>query len=99
MKKMNINWNVYTEEQIHLIICLFYQSLEYHVRNLHESDRSHEKGADIVIEKGEESIAIAVKIKPVKTDRDQVIDLSNRLEKKKVHLQPTCRFPPANLNT
>jgi len=95
MKKMNINWRLYTEEQIHLLLCLFYQSRDYHVRNLHESDRSHEKGADIIVTKNDEEIAIAVKLKPTKKDRDQVIDLNNRSEKKKVYLYidtPTDSF-------
>lgn len=95
MQKMNINWSIYTEEQIHLILCLFYQSLEYHIKNLHEADRSHEKGADIVVEKDGENIALAVKLKPTKADRDQVIDLANRSEKKKVYIYintPTDSF-------
>lgn len=95
MKQMNINWNKYSEEEIHTIICLLYQSLDYHIRNLHKADRANEKGADIVVEKGEEKIAIAVKIKPTKKDRDQVIDLSNREELKKIYIYiqtPTDKF-------
>ena len=95
MKKMSINWERYGEEEIHTIICLLYQGLEYHVKNLHKADRANEKGADIIAEKDKEKIAIAVKMKPSKTDRDQVIDLSNRLEEKKIYIYiktPTDSF-------
>lgn len=92
---MNINWERYTEEEIHTIICLLYQGLDYHVRNLHKADRANENGADIVVEKNAEKIAIAVKIKPSKADRDQVIDLSKRTEEKKIYIYiktPTDKF-------
>lgn len=95
MKQMIINWERYSEEEIHTLICLLYQGLDYHVKNLHQADRANENGADIVVEKDTEKIAIAVKIKPTKTDRDQVIDLSNRLEGKKIYIYiktPTDKF-------
>lgn len=95
MKQMIVNWERYTEEEIHTIICLLYQGLDYHVRNLHKADRANENGADIVVEKDNEKIAIAVKIKPAKTDRDQVIDLSKRTEEKKIYIYiktPTDKF-------
>lgn len=86
MKQMVINWERYKEEEIHTIICLLYLSLDYHVKNLHEADRANEAGADILVEKNGEKIAIAVKIKPDTKDRSQLIELAERTEKKKIYI-------------
>ncbi len=95
MKNFSISWNNYTEEEIHLIICSLFNSLDYHIKNHHKSDRANEDGADIIVNKDKEDIAIAVKIKPKEKDRAQLIELSERKEKRKIYVYvetPTDKF-------
>jgi len=95
MDSFAISWNNHSEEEIHLIICSLFSSLEYHIKNNHKSDRANEDGADIVVNKNNEEIAIAVKIKPNEKDRAQLIELSERTEKKKIYIYietPTEKF-------
>ena len=95
MSNFIINWKKYTEEEIHLLICSLFNSLDYHIKNNHLSDRSNEDGADIVAWNDMESIAIAVKIKPKEKDRSQLIELSERSEKRKIYVYidtPTDKF-------
>jgi hypothetical protein len=81
----DIDWASYSEEQIQQIIHLHYESHGYDVSNYHLADRASEKGADLVAKKKTETIAIAVKIKPVKSDYTQVAELSRRSEKRKLY--------------
>ena len=92
---LEIPWKKFTEEEIQTFIAMLFHSLEYHIEESHKSDRANECGADVVAKKGDESIAIAVKIKPCNNDRPQLIDLSKRKEKKKVYVYvetPTKKF-------
>ncbi len=92
---LEIPWKKFTEEEIQTFIAMLFHFLEYHVEELHKSDRANEGGADVVAKKGDESIAVAVKIKPNNNDRPQLIDLSKRKEKKKVYVYidtPTKKF-------
>jgi len=92
---LEIPWKKFTEEEIQTFIGMLFHSLEYHVEELHKSDRANEGGADVVAKKEDESIAIAVKIKPDNKDRPQLIDLSKRKEKKKIYVYidtPTKKF-------
>lgn len=94
-KNIEIPWKKFSEEEIQTFIAMLFHAMEYNLEELHKSDRANECGADIVAKKGEESIAIAVKIKPDQQDRYQLIELSERTEKKKVyiHIQtPTKKF-------
>ncbi len=92
---IQIPWDSYTEEEIHTIVSMLYLNLGYSVETLHKSDRANEKGADVVVRKGDESIAIAVKLKPDKNDRPQLLDLARREETRKVYIYiqtPTSSF-------
>lgn len=95
MNEFIINWKKYTEEEVHLLICSLFSSLDYHIENRHKSDRANENGADIVVRNDKEDIAIAVKIKPKEKDRPQLIELSEREEKRKIYVYietPTNKF-------
>lgn len=92
---IEIPWKKFREEEIQTLIAMLFHSLEYHVEELHKSDRANEGGADVVAKKGDKSIAIAIKIKPDNKDRPQLIDLSKRKEKKKIYIYidtPTKKF-------
>lgn len=92
---LEIPWKRFKEEEIQALITMLFHSLDYHIRELHKSDRANECGADIVAKKGDESIAIAVKIKPSHKDRYQLIELSRRQEKEKIYVYietPTKKF-------
>jgi len=83
------------EEEIQIILGAVFDKLGYKVENYHLSDRANEKGADLILKKDLESVAIAVKKKPVGKDRPQIIDLNKREETKKiyVHLEtPSQQF-------
>ncbi len=56
--------------------------------DLHEADRSGENGADLIVYKPSESekIAIALKVKPKKSDIYQLQELGNRNEKQKKYI-------------
>lgn len=85
----------FAEEEIHLIIEEFFRSKNYKVINLHRIQKSEERGCDLIVEKNDRKIAIAVKIKPRAKDRAQLEDLSKRDEQEKwyVYIQdPTPRF-------
>ncbi len=95
MKSFSLNWEKYSEEEIHFLIKVLFSSLGYNIKDLHKSDRANEDGADILVEKEKERIAIAVKVKPGGNDRPQVIELSKRKELKKIYIYsktPTTKF-------
>lgn len=92
---INIPWLKYTEEEIQVIIGCYFSNLGYHIENTHLSDRANEEGADLICKKNNESIAIAVKIKPNKKDCMQAHELANRKETKKIYVYintPTKSF-------
>lgn len=92
---IEIPWKKFGEEEIQTFIAMLFHSLDYHIQELHKSDRANESGADIVVKKSDESIAIAVKIKPSHEDRYQLIELSRRQEKRKIYVYietPTKKF-------
>ena len=88
MEKTNLQipWKKFSEEKIQILIGMLFTSLDYNLEEWHRSDRANENGADIVAKKGKESIAIAVKIKPRHNDRPQLMELSERKEKKKIYV-------------
>jgi len=95
MSSLSIPWSKFKEEEIHTIICILFNSLKYSIKNLHQADRSNENGADIIVKKGKENIAIAVKIKPNKNDTPQLLELSKRKENRKIYIYtetPTKKF-------
>lgn len=92
---LEIQWKKFTEEEIQTLLAMLFHTIDYSVDELHKSDRANECGADLVVKKGNESTAIAVKIKPDTKDRPQLIDLSKRQEKKKLYVYietPTKKF-------
>lgn len=92
---ISIPWDKFKEEEIHSLLALLYSSLGYSVDHLHKSDRANEEGADIVVKKGRDIIAFAVKIKPSHVDRYQLLELSRRTEPRKVYVYiqtPTKKF-------
>jgi len=90
-----INWKDYSEPDIQDLLDIYYTSLGYDVINWHERDRANENAADLTAKYGKKDIAIAVKLSPSKGDREQVSDLADRLEKRKIYYyvnQPTKAF-------
>lgn len=95
MNGIEIPWKKFNEEEIQTIISILYHSLDYNIKELHKSDRANEDGADLVVSNENEEIAIAVKIKPNNKDRPQLMELSERNEKKKLYIYietPTKKF-------
>jgi len=84
--RIEIDWGQFSEQQIQALIAILFQSIGYSIENWHEADRAREDGADLIIKKPKESIAIAVKIKPKNNDRQQLSDLSRRRENKKIYV-------------
>lgn len=92
---IEIPWKKFSEEEIQTFIAMLYHTKEYHVQELHKSDRANEGGADLVVSKGANKIAFAVKVKPNEKDRSQLIDFAGRKEKKKIYVYvqtPTNKF-------
>lgn len=95
VESVQLPWKKFDEEEIQHLIAMLFFSLDYHIQHLHKSDRANENGADIVVKKDQEDIAIAVKIKPDQKDRYQLIELSRRSEKRKIYVHietPTKKF-------
>jgi hypothetical protein len=93
--QVEIDWTQFNEPQIQMFIALLFQSIDYTVENWHQADPAREDGADLILRKHKESIAIAVKIKPKSQDRSQLIDLSRRKVNKKIYVYiqtPTGKF-------
>ena len=84
--KIEINWDNFDEPQIQALIAILFHSIGYYPENLHKADRAREEGADLVLRKQNQSIALAVKIKPKNIDRQQLSDLSKRGEDKKIYV-------------
>lgn len=87
----------YSEDELKTIIKLYYTERDYFVDDLHEADRRGEKGADLIVyRRGEaEKIAIAIKVKPKKSDIYQLQELAKRSEryKKYIYIQtPSTDF-------
>ena len=83
-----IRWNKYSEDEIRNILKIHYDEMGYIVNDLHKADRRGEKGADLIIFKKNEAekTAIAIKIKPKKSDLYQLNELSEREEKHKKYI-------------
>lgn len=84
--RIEVDWNQFNEEQVQTLIAILFQSIGYSIENWHEADRAREDGADLIVRKSKDSIALAVKIKPKTEDRQQLSDLSKRKEKKKIYV-------------
>lgn len=83
-----IPWEKYSEDELRKIIKVFYKETGFKVDDLHEADRRGEKGADLIVYKPGESekIAIALKVKPKKSDIYQLQELGNRNERQKRYI-------------
>jgi len=95
VQDIKIPWQKFNEEEIQTLIAIFFHSLDYHIKELHKSDRANEKGADLVVYNDKEKIAIAIKVKPDRADCYQLIELSQRKEKRKIYVHietPTGKF-------
>lgn len=84
--RIEIDWSQFDEPQIQTLIAILFQSIDYSIEYLHQADRAREEGADLVVKKPTDSIALAVKIKPKNKDRQQLSDLSKRNERKKIYV-------------
>ncbi|MCP8309380.1 MAG: restriction endonuclease [archaeon] len=92
-----VEWERYSEPEIHAIISYFFGSQGYNVRNLHQLDRAKERGADLILSRPAESerIAVQIKKKPKGSDTEQLRRLSERSEKVKKYIyvqEPTEDF-------
>ena len=92
-----IQWNRYSQEEIHEIVRIYYESLGCTVYNIHAADRRGEKGADLVVTYplGGNTLAIAVEKKPEHGNIIQLHELAERTENKKVYLyieEPSASF-------
>jgi len=92
--KLEIDWSQFDEPQIQTLIAILFRNIGYSIQNWHKADRSREAGADLVLSKSKDKIALAVKIKPKTSDRQQLSDLSKRQENRKiyVHIQTPSRI-------
>jgi len=83
-----IPWEKYSEDELRKIIKVYYKERGFNVDDLHEADRRGEKGADLIVYKPSESekIAIALKVKPKKSDIYQLQELGNRTERQKKYI-------------
>ena len=84
--KLEIDWSQFDEPQIQTLIAISFHSIGYSIQNWHKADRSREVGADLVLSKSKDKIALAVKIKPKNSDRQQLSDLSKRQENRKIYV-------------
>lgn len=95
MNRLTIKFEEFSEENIQVIIGSVFHQKGYKIDYLHFSDRSNEDGADLIVSKGKEKIAIGVKIKPDKQDTSQLLELNDRSEKRKIYVYistPTKKF-------
>ena len=93
--KIEIDWEQFNELQVQLLLSILFEAIGYHCDNLHKADRAREDGADLVFKKGKKEIAIAVKVKPKTSDRQQLWDLSKRNEQRKIYVYtktPSAKF-------
>lgn len=79
-------WKNFDETFIHDCLEEIYKKQGYQVKNFHKDDRVNEKGTDLECKKGNESIGIAVKKKPVKKDILQLKELSKNSVDKKIYV-------------
>lgn len=88
MLKYGVPWDVYSEEEIQEVLAHLFSLKGYRVYNIHKSDRSREKGADLECIKNAESekVLIAVKKKPSKDDINQLNELRKRFESTKIYV-------------
>ncbi len=93
---LEIPWKTFSEEEIHLILEVFFKCQGYRVYNQHRIQRSVEKGADLILSNPKKvKTAVAAKIRPEKKDIYQMIELSRRKEKRKIYIycdDPTQDF-------
>lgn len=89
-------WKDFDEKFLLQLLEAAFKRQGYAVENLHETDRPHESGIDLLCQKDQEGIALQAKIKPRKSDIDQFKCFVNNTEDKKaiyVHIQsPTRSF-------
>ncbi len=88
-------WEGLKEEQILDIIEETYLYNGYKVTNLHKTDRRHEDGIDILVEKKEKNLGIQFKIKPKKGDIEQLKKLLQHSDKERLYIyinSPTKPF-------
>ncbi len=95
MDRLTIKFTDFSEENIQTIVGAVFHKKGYKVDYLHFSDRANEDGADLIVSKGSEKIAIGLKIKPDKKDISQLLELNDRPESRKIYvylLTPTKKF-------
>lgn len=83
-----ILWEKYSEDELRTIVKLYYTNNGFCVDDLHEADKRGEKGADLIVYRsGEaEKTAIALKVKPIKSDIYQLQELAKRSERQKKYI-------------
>ena len=94
---IQIPWKEYSELEIIEVLCSLFKDKGYKTYNVHKTDRSGEKGADIECSKfGEtEKLLVAVKKKPGKNDTGQLTAFLKRPEKQKIYVhieEPSTAF-------
>jgi len=82
----SIPWGKFEEMEIQAVIKLLFESKGFTVHWRHSEDRIHEEGADLVCFKGNKSVAIAVKKKPLKKDLYQLLELNDFKSDEKIYV-------------
>jgi hypothetical protein len=89
-------WKDFDERFVLQLLEVSFRKQGYNVENLHEIDRPHEAGIDLLCEKEQERIALQAKIKPRKRDIDQFdCFVDNTAEKRAIYVyiqSPTRSF-------
>lgn len=79
---MSLYWEdalgILDESQLQDLLTEVFQNNGFQVKNMHRTDPKSENGADLEVRKGEETILIAVKEKPRKSDIEQMQRLWKR---------------------
>lgn len=85
-----------TEEALQDLIQRAFETDGWLVRNVHQTDRGHEEGADLYCERQGKKRLVAVKIRPVKKDINQLDILAKRSEEGELYYayvaDPTVTF-------
>lgn len=83
-----IPWRKFSEIEIQALLKYHFETLGFDVIWRHKHDPANEKGIDLecIRKKDKEKIFIAVKIKPLKNDIAQVLDLTNSSADRKIYV-------------
>jgi len=88
-------WSGFSETCVLECLEKTYRKLGYSIMNLHNTDRVHEEGVDLVCQKGSEEIRIQAKMKPRKTDVEQLVHFAKNTKGKNIYVyvdNPTKPF-------